>query len=101
MEKYYNDTLKNIKQDEWGTAYKQKDLNHKIIFSHQFKEWHIVPDGHYALEIISKAHETATEITELSKKVLQNANTLTGGTKWTNKLYSEGARFDYSDPSLL
>ena len=67
----------------------------------EFKERYIVPDGHFALEIVSKAHATAAEITELSKKVLQSATTLTKEARWTNKLYTEGVRFDYSDMSLL
>ena len=73
----------------------------KIVFFHEFRECFIVPDGHFALEIVSKAHATAAEITELSKKVLQNVTTLTKEARWTNKLYTEGARFDYSEPSLL
>ena len=73
----------------------------KIVFFHEFKERHIVPDGHFALEIVSKAHATAVEITELSKKVLQSTTTLTKEARWTNKLYTEGVRFDYSDTSLL
>ena len=73
----------------------------KIIFHHKFKERFIVPDGHFALEIVSKAHTTTAEITKLSKKVLQNVTTLTKEARWTNKLYTKGVRFDYSDTSLL
>ena len=73
----------------------------KIIFFHEFKECFIVLDGHFALEIVSKAHTTAAEITKLSKKVLQSVTTLTKEARWTNKLYTEGVRFDYSDMSLL
>ena len=53
------------------------------------------------MEIVSKAHATAAEITKLSKKVLQSVTTLTREARWTNKLYTEGVRFDYSDTSLL
>ena len=73
----------------------------KIVFFHEFKERYIVPDGHFALEIVSKAHTTAAEITELSKKVLQSATTLMKEARWMNKLYTEGVRFDYSNTSLL
>ena len=72
-----------------------------IVFFHEFKERYIVPDGHFALEIISKAHATTAEITELSKKVLQSTTTLTKEARWTNKLYTEGVRFGYSNTSLL
>ena len=72
----------------------------KIIFLHEFKRF-IVLDGHFALEIVSKAHATAAEITELSKKVLQSVTTLMKEARWTNKLYTKGVRFDYSDTSLL
>ena len=73
----------------------------KIVFLHEFKERFIVPDGHFALEIISKAHATTTEITKLSKKVLQSVTTLTKEARWTNKLYTKGVRFNYSNTSLL
>ena len=93
--------LMDVEQDTWGPSFKKRDLNAKIIFSHQFKECHIVPDGHFALEIVSKAHATAAEITELSKKVLKSITTLTREARWTDKLYSNGERFDYSDMPLL
>ena len=101
MEKYYGDALTDIGQDTWGPSYKRRDPNIKIILSHQFKEHHVISDGHYALEIVSKAHETAAEVTELSKKVLKSVTTLTREARWTDKLYSDGERFNYSDMPLL
>ena len=103
MEEYYDATLTEVEKDEWGLKLKMRTTpdDKKIVFSHEFKERHIVPDGHFALEIVSKAHATTAEITELSKKVLQSATTLTKEARWTNKLYTEGVRFDYSDMSLL
>ena len=101
VEKYYDNVLEDVEQDTWGMSYKKRDPDAKIIFSHQFKEQHIVPDRHYALEIVSKAHATTVKITELSKNVLKSITTLTGEARWTDKLYSNGARFDYSDTHLL
>ena len=100
VEKYYDAVLTNIEQDTWGPSLKKRDLNVKIIFSHQLKECHIVPDGHIALEIVSKAHATAVEITELSKKVLKSITTLTREARWMDKLYSNGERFDSNMPLL-
>ena len=96
-------TLTEVEKDEWGPNLKMRATpdTKKIVFFHEFKECYIVPDGHFALEIVSKAHTTAAEITELSKKVLQSATTLMKEARWTNKLYAEGVRFDYSDTSLL
>ena len=92
-----------MEKDEWGPNLKMRATPDakKIVFFHEFKEHYIVLDGHFALEIVSKAHATAAEITELSKKVLQSATTLTKEARWTNKLYTKGVRFDYSDTSLL
>ena len=103
MEKYYDATLTDVEKDSWGPNLKMRATPDakKIIFLHEFKECFIVPDGHFALEIVSKAHATAVEITKLSKKVLQSVTTLTKEARWTNKLYTEGVRFDYSDTSLL
>jgi hypothetical protein len=103
MEEYYNATLTDVEKDSWGPNLKMRETPDamKIIFLHEFKERFIVPDGHFALEIVSKAHATAAEITKLSKKVLQSITTLMKEARWTNKLYTEGVRFDYSDMSLL
>ena len=103
MEEYYDDALTEVEKDSWGPNLKMRATPDakKIIFLHEFKECFIVPDGHFALEIVSKAPATAAEITELSKKVLQSITTLTKEARWTNKLYTEGVRFDYSDTSLL
>ena len=78
-----------------------RDPDAKIAFLHQFKERHIVPDGHFALEIVSKAHATAVEITKLSKKVLKSTTALVREARWTDKLYSDGERFNYSNTPLL
>ena len=98
MEEYYNPTLTEVEKDSWGPNLKMRATPDakKIVFFHKFKERYIVPDGHFALEIVSKAHATAAEITELSKKVLQSTTTLTKEARWMNKLYTEGVRFDYS-----
>ena len=101
MEEYYNATLTDMEKDTWGPNLKTRESDAKIIFLHEFKECFIVPDGHFALEIVSKARATTVEITKLSKKVLQSVTTLTKEARWTNKLYTEGVRFDYSDTSLL
>ena len=103
MEEYYDAALTEVEKDSWGPNLKMRATPDakKIIFFHEFKECYIAPDGHFALEIVIKAHATAAEITELSKKVLQSATTLTKEARWTNKLYAEGVRFDYSDTSLL
>ena len=103
VEEYYDAALTEVEKDEWGPNLKMRATPNakKIVFFHEFKEHYIVPDGHFALEIVSKAHATAVEITELSKKVLQSATTLMKEARWTNKLYTEGVRFDYSDMSLL
>ena len=101
MEEYYEATLTDVEKDTWGPNLKTRESDAKIVFLHEFKECFIVPDGHFALEIVSKAHATAAEITELSKKVLQSVTTLTKEARWTNKLYTKGVRFDYSDTSLL
>ena len=103
MEEYYDTALTEVEKDSWGLNLKMRATldAKKIVFFHEFKEHYIVLDGHFALEIVSKAHATAPEITELSKKVLQSATTLTKEARWTNKLYTEGVRFDYSDMSLL
>ena len=103
MEEYYDATLTEVEKDSWGPNLKMRATldAKKIFFFHEFKERYIVPDGHFALEIISKAHATTAEITGLSKKVLQSATTLTKEARWTNKLYAKGVRFDYSDTSLL
>ena len=101
MEEYYDATLTDVEGDTWGSDLETRDPNVKIIFLHKFREHFIVPDGHFALEIVSKAHATAAEITKLSKKVLQSVTTLTKEARWTNKLYTKGARFNYSDMPLL
>ena len=103
VEEYYDAALTEVEKDSWGPNLKMRATPDakKIVFFHEFKEHYIVPDGHFALEIVSKAHATAAEITKLSKKVLQSATTLTKEARWTNKLYTEGVRFDYSDTSLL
>ncbi|KAF8652513.1 hypothetical protein AX14_008410 [Amanita brunnescens Koide BX004] len=101
MEEYYEATLTDIEKDTWGLNLKTRDSDTKIVFLHEFKEHFIVLDGHFALEIVSKAHAITVEITKLSKKVLQSITTLTKEARWTNKLYTEGARFNYSDTSLL
>jgi hypothetical protein len=100
---YYNTALTDVEKDSWGPNLKMRATPDakKIIFLHEFKERFIVPDGHFALEIISKAHATTAEITKLSKKVLQSITTLTKEARWTNKLYTKGVRFNYSDTSLL
>ncbi|KAF8671728.1 hypothetical protein AX14_005665 [Amanita brunnescens Koide BX004] len=98
VEEYYKAVLTDIEKDTWGPNLKTRDPDTKIVFLHEFKECFIVPDGHFTLEIVSKAHATAAEITELSKKVLlQSITTLTKEARWTNKLYTKGARFNYSD----
>ncbi|KAF8647186.1 hypothetical protein AX14_009024 [Amanita brunnescens Koide BX004] len=77
VEKYYDATLTEVEKEAWGPNLKMRvtpDAK-KIVFLHEFKEHFIVPDGHFALEIVSKAHATAAEITELSKKVLQSVTT--------------------------
>ena len=103
VEEYYDDALTEVEKDSYGPNLKMRATPDakKIIFFHEFKERYIVLDGHFTLEIVSKAHATAAEITKLSKKVLQSATTLTKGARWTNKLYTEGVRSDYSDTSLL
>ena len=103
MEEYYDAALTEVEKDSWGLNLKMRTTPDakKIVFFHEFKEHYIVLDGHFALEIVSKAHTTSAEITELSKKVLQSATTLTKEARWMNKLYTEGVRFDYSDTSLL
>ena len=101
MEEHYNAALTDVEGDTWGSDLETRDPNVKIVFLHEFREHFIVPDGHFALEIVSKAHATAAEITELSKKVLQSITTLTKEARWTNKLYTKGARFNYSNMSLL
>ena len=103
MEEYYNAVLTDVEKDSWGPNLKMRETPDakKIVFLHEFKECFIVPDGHFTLEIVSKAHATATESTELSKKVLQSITTLTKEARWMNKLYTEGVRFDYSNMSLL
>ena len=72
VEEYYDDALTDVEKDSWGPNLKTRSTSdaRKIIFLHSCKERYIVPDGHFALEIVSKAHATAAEITELSKKVL-------------------------------
>ena len=74
VEEYYDAALTEVEKDSWGPNLKMRATldARKIVFFHEFKERYIVPDGHFALEIISKAHTTAAEITELSKKVLQS-----------------------------
>ncbi|KAF8668582.1 hypothetical protein AX14_006122 [Amanita brunnescens Koide BX004] len=101
VEEYYEAALMDIEKDTWGPNLKTRESDAKIIFLHEFKERFIVPDGHFALEIVSKAHATAVEITKLSKKVLQSVTTLTKEARWMNKLYTKGVRFDYSNTSLL
>ena len=103
MEEYYNTALTDVEKDSWGLNLKMRATPDakKIIFFHKFKERFIVPDGHFTLEIVSKAHTTTAEITKLSKKVLQSVTTLTKEARWTNKLYTKGVRFNYSDTSLL
>ena len=99
VEEYYDAALMDVEKDTWGPNLKTRESDAKIVFLHEFKECFIVLDGHFALEIVSKAHTTAAEITKLSKKVLQSITTLTKEARWTNKLYTEGVRFDYSDAS--
>ena len=91
MEEYYDVVISEVEKDEWGPNLKMRATldAKKIVFFHEFKERYIVPDGHFALEIVSKAHATAAEITELSKKVLQSATTLTKEARWMNKLYTD------------
>ena len=101
VEEYYKAALTDVEKDTWGLNLKTRESDTKIVFLHEFKECFIVPDGHFALEIVSKAHATAAEITELSKKVLQSVTTLMKEARWMNKLYTKGVRFDYSDTSLL
>ena len=101
MEEYYKAMLTDVEKDTWGLNLKTRDSDTKIVFLHEFKERFIVPDGHFALEIVSKAHAITVEITKLSKKVLQSITTLTKEARQMNKLYTEGAKFNYSDTSLL
>ena len=101
VEEYYDAALTDVEKDTWGLNLKTRESDAKIIFLHEFKERFIVLDGHFALEIVNKAHTTTAEITKLSKKVLQSVTTLTKEARWMNKLYTEGVRFNYSDMSLL
>ena len=57
MEEYYDTALTEVEKDEWGPNLKMRTTpdDKKIVFSHEFKECHIVLDGHFALEIVSKS----------------------------------------------
>ena len=56
VEEYYDTALTEVEKDEWGPNLKMRTTpdDKKIVFSHEFKERHIVPDRHFALEILAK-----------------------------------------------
>jgi hypothetical protein len=60
VEEYYDAALTDVEKDSWGPNLKMRATPEakKIVFLHKFKEHFIVPDGHFTLEIISKAHTT-------------------------------------------
>jgi hypothetical protein len=65
MEEYYNAALTEVEKDSWGPNLKIRATPDakKIVFLHEFKECYIVLDGHFTLEIVSKAHATAVKVT--------------------------------------